>query len=167
MSPKVVTGAPGGSAREELAFAPAVSRALLVAGLVYLVGSLVDLGILWFAQRQPSLQWQFLAITNTVEAWPRMVLAIGLLHVGLHVGGSNSAPFYRSLGVLLAVMGALAAVMGVSMALTYARVSGDVTGEAAVVLRSSAIKTELLCTLYVVTLLPVGLMGSLGPRSQT
>ena len=162
MSAKIVGASESRRPLRDSAFSRPVSRAAFAAGLIYLVGSVTDLGILWLAQRQPGVQWEFVAITNTVEAWPRMVLAIGLLYAALYFAGSMSVVAYRVLGAGLLGLGIVALALGGLMVLNYLQVSGNLQGDAAGLIRSSVLKTELLCALYVVTLGPIGGLGLRG-----
>ncbi len=147
-------------------FAPHVSRATWAAGVIYLFGTLVDLGTLWIGQRQPGVQWEFVAVTNTVEAWPRMVLAVGLIYLGLYVGGSVSKGLYRLLGLLMLLLGLLAVAFGGLMALNYLSVSGSLQAESVSLVRSAVVKTEALCALYAVLLIPLGVFALLGPKHK-
>lgn len=139
-----------------------------MAGLVYLVGSLVDLGVLWFLQRQPGLQWEFVAVTNTANAFPRLILAVGLIYGALAFSASEMVVLYKLMAVFLVALGVVSAIVGGLTVLNYLSLSDATTG--ATGLRSSTVKTLALCTMYFVLLVPVGIMGlkrPAGPRLAT
>ena len=166
MNPRVFTEGPSNRSEAESLFATPTSRAVIVAGVAYLLGSVVDLGILWIGQRQPGLQWEFVAITNTIEAWPRMILALGLIYLGLHISRSRSQTMQRLLAGSLLVLGLGALVLGVLMTLNYLQVSGNLEGDGLSLVRTAVLKTLLLCTLFVTTLIPVGALGVRGRSDQ-
>ena len=85
MTPRVLAGQSEPTSARVSSSAGPTSAAVMVAGLVYFVGSLIDLGILWLGQRQAGLQWEFVAITNTADAMPRLILALALLYLGVHL----------------------------------------------------------------------------------
>ncbi|MEQ9400450.1 MAG: hypothetical protein RJQ04_14905 [Longimicrobiales bacterium] len=138
-------------------YGPHAARALGVAGLVYLVGSLVDLGVLWFLQRQPGLQWEFVAVTNTANAFPRLILAVGLIYGALAFSASEMAVLYKLMAVFVVGLGVVAAMLGALTLLNYLSLSAATS--AAATLRSTTVKTLVLCGLYFVLLVPVGVMG--------
>lgn len=169
--PSIVTGpakSGGASAAHgvrKAPFGPHSGRALAVAGLITLIGSLVDLGVLWVMQRQPGIQWEFVAITRTAEAWPRLVLAVGLVYGGAHLAEVTSGLIYKSLAVVLVALGFGGLLLGAILMLNYLSVEGAASGAAGELVRSAVVKTLLLCALYVVLLVPTGVMGLKSPRT--
>lgn len=137
------------------------SRILAIAGLVYLVGSAIDLGVLWIMQRQPGIQWEFVAVSNTAEAWPRLILAVGLLYSAAVLSGTRSVWLFRALSGLTLALGLLAAVLGGVMMLNYLSVSGP--DAASGMIQAAAYKTFALCALYFVLLVPAGILGLRAP----
>lgn len=137
----------------------AAARTLWAAAIVYLVGSAVDLGILWIAQRQPGLQWEFVAVTNTVDAWPRLILSVALGFAAMFVGGSRSMLVQRLLATLLLLLGLGAAALGALVVLNYLSVSGALQGGSGALVKSTAVKSLALCGLYFVLLVPAGILS--------
>lgn len=159
MPPTVVVGKKDGGAGRLHDFSGVTSRALWVAGIVYLLGSLLDLGILWFGQNAGNAQFEFVALTRTAEGFPRLFVATALIYAGLYLGGSATPWVYRLLAVWLVLLGLGAlAVLGL-LGLNYASVSGLVAEEGRAAFRTSVIKTGGLSLLYVISLLPLGLLG--------
>lgn len=146
------------------AFGRHAGLGLGVAGGVLLLGTLVDLAVLWVLQREPGLQWEFVAISSTTDAYPRLVLSIGLLYGALSAARSTRLGAYRVLGGALVGLGIAAAGLGALMVTNYFALSGSVQPAAARAFRSTAIKALGLCALYVVALVPVGLLSLRRPR---
>lgn len=159
MPPTVVIGKKGEGEGRVHDFSGVASRALWVAGLVYLLGSLLDLGILWIGQNAGTTQFEFVALTRTVEGFPRLIVATALIYGGLYLGGSASLWAYRLLAIWLLVLGLAAlAVLGLT-GLNYASISGTVAEEGRPLFRTTVIKTGGLSLLYVLSLLPLGFLG--------
>jgi len=166
MTPRVLAGQSEPTSARVSSSAGPTSAAVMVAGLVYFVGSLIDLGILWLGQRQAGLQWEFVAITNTADAMPRLILALALLYLGVHLRGSGNGPMAKVLPSLMLLLGLVAVALGGLMTLNYFQLSGTVEGEAVALLRTSVIKTVSLCALYSVTLLPLSIRGIISKPSS-
>jgi hypothetical protein len=141
------------------------SWGLSAAGWIFLLGTVLDLGILWVFQRQEGAQFEFTALASTAEGLPRIVLAVALLYAGLYVGGSTSLIAFRLLGLLLIGVALLGAVVGALMLTDYFVLRRDVTAEALWIFRSTTVKTLALCAMYVMILVPVGALGMRRPRT--
>lgn len=159
MPPTVVVGKRGEGSGRLHDFAGVASRALWVAGLVYLLGSLLDLGILWLGQNAGNVQFEFVALTRTAEGFPRLLVATALIYGGLYLGGSEALWAYRLLAVWLLALGLAALAVLALTGLNYASISGTVTEEGRALFRTSVIKTAGLSLLYVLSLLPLGILG--------
>lgn len=127
--------------------------------VVYFVGSLVDLGVLWFLQRQPGVQWEFVAVTNTVAALPGLMLAVALLYAAASFGSWSSAGLERALAALLLVLGLASAGLAGLAVLNYLSVVGAGSGPSGELIRATMMKTLGLCGLYFVLLVPAGIVG--------
>jgi hypothetical protein len=135
------------------------ARVLYGIGLIFLVGTIIDLAVLWIGQRQPSPQWEFVAIANTAEAFPRIGIAVAMTYLGLWIGGAPQAWVYRSLGAILMVLALVNLGLGAMLAMDYIALAGGVTGEAAALLKSTTFKTVALCGLYGVVCFTLGILG--------
>jgi hypothetical protein len=129
------------------------------AGVVYLVAILVDIGILWLGQRQQGLNFEFVALTRTAEAFPRFILATALIYAGLGVARSGPLAVYRLLAGWVLVLGTAALVVVALTVLNYLSIAGTVTPEAKLMFRSAVVKTGGLGALYVLFLIPLGILG--------
>lgn len=159
MAPQIVVGDRDPNSGVVHDFSGVVSRALWVAGLVYLLGSLLDLGILWFAQNPGGIQAEFVALTRTTEAFPRLFVSTALIYAGVYLGGTVAPWIYRLLAIWLVVLGLIAlAVLGL-LGLNYPSMSANVTEEGRAIFRSAIVKSGGLSVLYVLSLLPLGLLG--------
>lgn len=159
MAPTVVVGNRDQGDGRIHDFTGVASRALWVAGLVYLLGSLLDLGILWLGQNTGNVQFEFVALTRTVEGFPRLFVATALIYGGLYLGGSHALWAYRALAAWLLFLGVAALAVLALTGLNYASISGTVTEEGRALFRTSVVKTAGLSLLYVVSLLPLGILG--------
>jgi hypothetical protein len=156
---------PAGLAERERASLAAVG--VFAAGFVMLVGSLLDVGILWVLQRQSNPQWEYVAVANTMEAVPRLVLGLGLLYAAAYLGGVASLWIYRVLAVFLVLLGLFSMACGALILSSYLALAKVVTDpEGHLVLRSVAIKALGLSSLYVAVLIPVGIWGMRRPRQR-
>lgn len=144
-------------------YASPVARILWATGVIFLFGTLVDLAVLWFGQRQPGLQWEFVAVSNTAEAWPRLVLGLALLYMGGLVERRAGEAFFRFLGGATLLLGLGAGVVGAVAALNALTLLHAGSGNIGMV-RAAAAKTLALCLLYFVLLVPLGAMGLRRPR---
>lgn len=134
--------------------------AALAAGFIMLLGVLLDIGVLWLLQRQDSPQWEFTAITNTVESVPRLVFALGFLFLGFHVRGTAGIGWYRTLSLLLILVGVFSIALAGLLALSYFQLGKLVTQpEVYTILRSIAIKTIGLSTVYALVAIPSGILA--------
>jgi hypothetical protein len=147
-------------------YARPVAGALFAVGIVYLVGTLVDLGTLWLLQRQSGMEWEFVAVTSTADALPRFIFAVAALYLAFYVGGSRVTWLYRSMSIGLLALGVIAIGLGALSGTNYLALARVVNPEAEPLLRSSVIKTLALCTLYAVVLIPVGISGLHARRSK-
>ena len=159
MPPAVVVGTRDQGAGRVHDFSGVASRALWVAGLVYLLGSLLDLAVLWFGQNAGNVQFQFVALTRTAEGFPRLFVATALIYGGLYLGGSRALWAYRLLATWLLVLGMVALMVLALVGLNYPTISGAVTDEGRPLFRTTVLKTGGLSLLYVVSLLPLGFLG--------
>ncbi len=148
------------------AFAPYVSRALWAGGIILLVGTAIDLGILWFAQRQDSMQWEFVAITNTVEAFARPVIALALMYAAFYFSESQPLVLLKVLAVFAVALGLAGGLLGVLLATDYLALVRSVAPEAQAVFRSTVFKAGALAATYLVVLVPIGVMGLKKPKTK-
>lgn len=135
-------------------------HAALAAGVLMLLGSLVDLGTLWILQRESSPQWEFAAISNTVDAIPRLVFALSFILLALYFREQATSLGYRfvALGFLLLGVGSL--VLGGLIAMSYFPLAQLATQpEVYAMLRSITIKTLALAGIYFFVTIPIGIVG--------
>lgn len=142
------------------------SRALWAAGLIFLLGSLADLILLWTVTREPgNAQWEFTALALTIEGTPRIVLAIAMIWVALHIRDGSSLIVQRLFGGFLILLGILGAVIGAMMVGDYFVLRGMIQPAEAKTFASIVLKTLTLSGLHLVLLVPIGVLGVRGPRS--
>ena len=159
MAQKVVVGTRDPKSKIVHDYSVVVSRVTLGAGFVYLLGSLFDLWILWFGQNPGNIQYEFVALTRTTEGFPRLFVATALIYLGFFVGEKAGPVTYKVLaGWLLALGFGALAILGL-LGLNYAGISANVAEEGRDIFRWSMIKAGGLCVLYIVSLLPLGILG--------
>lgn len=132
---------------------------ILVTGVVFLLGTAIDFGVLWLLQRGSGLQWRFVASTQTAEGVPRMILGLGLLYLALYLRRSTSMAAYRILGATLLLVGLGSIALGMTIATTYLTMVDSVDPAALLAFRSTTMKSGGLAGLYIVTLVPLGIAG--------
>lgn len=140
-------------------FARPAGRIAIVAGLIYLLGHLLDFGILWIFQRQPGIQWEFVALARSAEAFPDLIVATALVYLGLQLTNSLGVWRNRALSTWVILMGLAGLAIMAVMVLNYLSIRADVAPAAADAVRSSVIKTVSLAALYAVFLIPAGILG--------
>lgn len=135
---------------------------------MFMVGSIIDVGVLWLLQRQDQPQWEFVAIANTLDAFPRFALAIALLYAALYFGRSSSIAVYRVAAVGLVFLGLAAAALGALMVTDYfalAKLAGQ-QPQALEMIRTTSIRAVILSGVYVILLVPLGIIGLRRPKSE-
>lgn len=128
-------------------------------GVLYLVAIFVDLAVLWIGQSQSGPNFEFVALTRTAEAFPRFILATALIYAGLWIVRSDSLSAFRAMAVWVTFLGVAATVVVGMVILNYMTLASTVTPEAKAVFRSAVVKTGGLGALYVLFLIPLGILG--------
>jgi hypothetical protein len=144
----------------------AAAAALLAAGILFIAGSVADYVILWLINRQSGPQWEFAAVTTTVEGMSRIVLGIALLFGGLHLRGKPARWSTRLLGVGLILIAVSSVALAGLMALDFLALRNLVRPEAIPTFRATTAKTLFLCAVYIITTLTAGIISvrSPGPK---
>jgi hypothetical protein len=136
------------------------ARVLWAAGLLYLIGSLADVILAWFVNADPgNPNSEFITLSSTVEGTPRIVLAVALIWVALHIRGSASLITQRFFGLILILLGIGGAIVGAMMVSDYFVIRGQVLPEEQTVFASIVLKTLTLSALHLVLLVPVGVLA--------
>jgi hypothetical protein len=159
------TAAPRGMLAPD-AFARHAARGLWAGGLVMLLGSFIDLAVLWGLQFQPNPQWEFVATMNTLEGYIRFAIGIAFIYAGLYVGRSTSLWKYRTVAAFTLLLGIAAALLGLVLLNDYyalSRLTQDQT-QAMGALVTSVTKGVMLSGLFTVVFVPLGIMGLRKPR---
>jgi hypothetical protein len=143
------------------------AAALLAAGLVFVAGSLADYVILWLINRQDGPQWEFAAVTTTVEGMSRIVLGVALVYAGLHLRARPSVWLRRALGAALLLIALAALVLAALMAMDFLALRNVVRPEAIATFRATTGKTLFLCAIYALVALPAAVVSLRSGRSRT
>ncbi len=155
---QAVTAAPSSRLGRQAAYV------LWAAAGLFLIGSAIDLGVLWILQRQPTTGWEFVALQNTLEAFPRFMLGFAFLSVALYLGRPRPETGLRLLGATMLVLAVTAAALGALVAMDYlvlARMVDPRVPLAARVLKIAALKAVALSGADTLVL---GVFGVLGIR---
>lgn len=137
----------------------------LAAGLIFGVGAILDVLILWGFQRQPDNPgWEFTALASTVEGLPRIGLAAALIAVALWLRGSTSLLSYRLLGAALVVTGFLGATAAALVVTDWFVVRVNVPPEQQATIKGVVFKSIALGGLYTAVFIPAGVLGMRRPR---
>lgn len=164
-TPIVVGGSKARVAYPADAFNRRVAAGLSVAGFIFIIGSIIDVVLLWTVQRQPNPQWEFTALATTAEGLPRIVLGIALVFAAMYVRGSTSIVKYRLYGLGLIVLGLVGLAIAGLMVTDFFALRSAVNPEARWVFRSAVLKTLLLCGMYVLFLIPAGVICMRRPKA--
>ncbi len=167
--PNVVVGSSKDVARYRFlssTFSAHAARALFAAGLLFLLGSMADLAILWFYQFQPGNAYtEMVALSSTLEGLPRIALAAALIWAGMQIRGTTSLLAHRLLGTLLLLTGLAGGLAGALLISDYFVLRGQpLTPQAHAIFVSSMLKGTTLAGLHVLLLIPVGIMSVRRPR---
>jgi hypothetical protein len=149
-------------------FAVHVARGMWAAGAVFLAGSLVDLFVLWFLQRQNQPQWEFVAIANTMDSLPRFALAMAFFYLALHLRKATSLWAYRSVAALALLLGLVGGALAALILTDYFVLAefARAQGGAMAMLKSTTLKAGALGGMFFVLFVPLGFLGMRRPRSR-
>ena len=143
------------------------ARSLFAGGLILLIGSLVDLGTLWFLQRQDNPQWEFVALGTTTNAYPLLLLSVLLLYGALAIGRSSSLIGYRVLASVVVLLGLLGLAICFLLVTNYYALTSNaqMTKETLLLFKSIMVKAGGVSLLYALILLPAGVLGLRAPKA--
>ncbi len=144
-----------------------VARGLWFMAAVLLIGSLVDLGVLWGLQRQNQPQWEFVAISNTLDAFPRFVLAMAGAYLALFVTKSTSLFAFRVMAVFAVMLGLASAALGALLITDYFALAKLAAAQTPILvaLKSAMVKGGALSLFFTLASLGIGIFGWRRPRS--
>lgn len=145
-------------------FGKVAALGMWAAGGLLLLGSLVDLGILWIVQYQRNPQWEFVAIASTLEGLPRFAMAFAFFYAALYLRRSVSFAAYRTLGVGVLLLGLVGGGLGVLALMDYLALSKLVAGVPESLVRSTALKAVALGGIFFLLLVPLGILGLRRPK---
>jgi hypothetical protein len=138
--------------------------ALFAVSAVLSMGRLFDIGVLWIAQRQNTPQWEFMALSNSLDVMPGLVLAVGVAYCALQVMGSTSMLGYRVLAAIMILLGVASAGIGVMLATDYFAMLRYADARAIGLLRSTAFRGMVLSGLFFLLLIPAGVFAFTKPK---
>jgi hypothetical protein len=133
--------------------------ALWAIAAVLALGALIDFGVLWIGQRQPSPQWEYVAVVNTIEGMSTLVLAAALGYVAFLVGGQLSVVKYRVLAITVLVLGLVGGALGLLLATNYFVLRNGIPPEGLGAFSTTTFKSLGLSALYLLILVPLGSFG--------
>ena len=137
---------------------------LMAVSAVVGLGRLFDIGVLWIVQRSNTPQWEFMALSNTLDVVPGFVLALGIAYCGLQFKNPQSSVGYRLLAVGLILLGLVSAAVAGLIGMDYLALSKYADPRALGVLRSTALRAVVLGTFFFLVLIPVGIYAFKRPR---
>lgn len=149
-------------------FASRCSYAMWASGAVFFIGSALDLLILWFFQRQSQPQWEFVAISNTVDALPRFAIAIAFFYLALHLRRSAALGGYRAVGFLSLLLGLGGATLTALIITDYFALAAIARAQpqAMHMLKSLTLKTGALGILFFLIFTPLGFQSMRRPLGR-
>ncbi len=142
-------------------------RVFTAAGVILVLGAIVDLVALWVFQRQDTVQWEFVALGTTTNTYPVLVISAALFYGALAMSGSDSRGKYRLAAGYVLVLGLFALTIGFLIGTNYLAVQrgARVTAEAAPVFKSLLMKSGGTSLLIGVVMTVVGVLGLRTPKS--
>jgi hypothetical protein len=148
-------------------FGQHAARGAWAGAAVLLLGSIIDLGVLWILQFQASPQWEFVATMNTLEAYTRFSIAVALIYAALYMGRSISLWKYRAAAAFMLLLGLAAIVLGLVLVNDYFALGRIAQGqeEATGAMVVTVAKGLLLSGMFAVVFIPLGIMGLRRPRT--
>jgi hypothetical protein len=142
------------------------SIGLFAVSAVLALGRIFDIGVLWILQRQNTPQWEFMALSNTIDVVPGLVLAAGVAYCALQIARSQSVVSYRLLAGCLILLGLMAAGIGAMLATDYLALAQYAQPRAIGILRSTAIRGIVLSGMFFILLVPAGVYGVSRPQND-
>lgn len=165
--PAIIVGTARDAAQARITsqtLAGSAARMMWAAGYIFLLGSVVDILLLWTMQRQPEPAYEFASLAATIEGTPRIALAMALIMGGNYIRGSVSLIAQRLCAIVLLVLGLAGAVIGALVLADYFVVRPQVQPAEQRLFLSTVLKALTLAALHVVILVPVGVLGLRRPR---
>lgn len=162
----VAKPAPTRSSIAPSAFTRHAAFGLWAGAAVLLLGSFVDLGVLWGLQFDPNPQWEFVATMNTLESYTRFAIGIAFVYAALYIGRSASLWKYRLTAAFMLVLGIMAIGLGLVLLNDYfalARLAQDQTPQMGALV-ISVTKGVLLSGLFTIIFVPLGILGLRKPK---
>jgi hypothetical protein len=149
--------------------AAAASRVFAAVGAILLVGAVLDLFALWVLQRQPTIQWEFVALGTTTNTYPVLGISAALFAGALAFKGSDSARTYRLAALYVILLGLMGLAVGALIGTNYlaVRKAANVTGQAAGVFKGLLVKSGGTSLLFGLVMLAVGVLGFRRTRRGT
>jgi hypothetical protein len=142
------------------------ARVFAAAGAILLIGALIDLFALWVLQRQPTIQWEFVALGTTTNSYPVLAISAALFHGALALKGTDSLGQYRLAAAYVVLLGLMGLTVGFLIGTNYLAVrrGANITGQAAPIFRGLLLKSGGTSLLFGLVMLAVGLLGLRKPR---
>ncbi len=141
-----------------------ISYACRAAGIIFLLGAVLDVIVLWGFQHGEGPGWEFTALASTIEGTPRIALGAALIAIGLYVRGSTSLWQYRLLGLALLITGIGGAIVGVMLLSDFFILRRDIDPTQLAMFNSVVFKALALSGLHAVVLVPLGVLSMRRPR---
>ena len=135
------------------------------AGLIFLIGAMLDLVVLWGFQRGDGPGWEFTALASTIEGTPRLALGAALIAVGLYIRGSTSLLQYRLIGLVLVLTGIGGTIVGGMLLSDFFILRRNVEAAQLAMFNSVVFKALALSGLHAFVLIPLGVLSMRRPRS--
>jgi hypothetical protein len=144
----------------------AASVIMWAAAGVLLLGSALDLALLWGVQRQPTPQWEFTALLSTAQLLPLFVMGLAFAGGALLLRGTATLAGYRLIAVATLLLGLVGAAIALRTGSEYISLSRVASAATEGPLRAVALKAIALSTIYLVVLTPLGIIGVRWPKKR-
>jgi hypothetical protein len=142
------------------------ARLFMAGGTILLVGVALDLFALWVLQRQPTVQWEFVALGTTTNSYTLMIVSAALFYGALAASRTESVNAYRAVAVGVILMGLFGLIVGFLIGTNYLAVSKDarIAPEAASLFKGLVVKSGGVSLLFATGMLFAGVFGLRMPK---
>jgi hypothetical protein len=142
------------------------ARLFVAGGTILLVGVALDLFALWVLQRQPTVQWEFVALGTTTNSYTLLIVSAALFYGALAASRTESVTAYRMVAVGVILMGLFGLIVGFLIGTNYLAVSKDagIAPEAASLFKSLVVKSGGVSLLFATGMLFAGVFGLRMPK---
>ena len=138
---------------------PFVGTLLLGVGIALITGALIDYGILWLLQFESNSQWEFAALTTSLDNFALILVGLAAWGGGLHLKDSHALWAQRFLGLLCILFGVLMFAALFFLVTDYFELHTSIEDLARPAFHASMAKATIQAAVYGMSLVVAGVRG--------